>query len=273
MAILDPRRCAAIVSLLICAAESQTAFGENWESSLSPHAAGSLPEQRPMHVKYGFGWNGITAAEAEFHIFNTADRLQLDATGHTVGLARTLWNFEVTHMSLTDAHTLRPLQVRESETVRSKKVDTELSFTPQGVNSKREEHRGSSVKSKTRDFELANIHSIDSALLYLRTQPLKPEGVQRIVVYPSNSAYLCTITPSGRDHITVPTGSYDAIKLDLQLSKIGKNRELLPHKKFRRATVWLSDDPNRLVLRIEAQIFAGTVFAELQSLQFDDGKP
>ena len=96
---------------------------------------------------------------------------------------------------------------------------------------------------------------------------------QRIVVYPATSAYLCTITPAGRDRIEVPTGKYEAIKLDLQLSKIGRQRELLPHKKFRRATVWLSDDANRLVLRIEAKIFAGTVFAELQSVQFDDGKP
>lgn len=273
MAILDSRRRQVLITLLICASAVPALFGQNWESTLSPHLPGALWRQRPMHVKYGFGWNGITAAEAEFRISNIAERLQLDATGHTVGLARSLWNFEVIHMSLTDARTLRPLQVRESETVRSKKVETELNFTPLGVTSKREEHRGSSVKTKTRDFEFPDIHSIDSALLYLRTQPLKPDGVQRIVVYPSTSAYLCTITPSGRDHITVPTGSYDAIKLDLQLSKIGKNRELLPHKKFRRATVWLSDDPNRLVLRIEAQIFAGTVFAELQSLQFDDGQP
>jgi Protein of unknown function (DUF3108) len=58
----------------------------------------------------------------------------------------------------------------------------------------------------------------------------------------------------------------------LQLSRIGKNRELEPHRKFRRATVWLSDDSDRLLLRIQAQIFVGTVFAELQSVEFDDSR-
>ena len=67
------------------------------------------------------------------------------------------------------------------------------------------------MKSKTRHFELPNLHSIDSALFYLRSQPLKRDGAQRIVVYPTTSAYLCTITPVGREHITVPAGSYEAI--------------------------------------------------------------
>ncbi len=59
----------------------------------------------------------------------------------------------------------------------------------------------------------------------------------------------------------------------MQLSKIDEQRELQPHKKFRGATVWLSDDADRLVLRIETQVFIGKVFAELQSMQFDNPKP
>ena len=67
-------------------------------------------------------------------------------------------------------------------------------------------------------------------------------------------------------------GNYDAIKIDLKLAKIGKTLELEPHRKFRRATIWVSNDANRLLLRVEAQIFIGTVFAELQSLEFDKPK-
>ena len=110
-------------------------------------------------------------------------------------------------------------------------------------------------------------------LLYLRSQPLQDRSVQRIVVYPATSAYLATVTVLGRERLTGPAGTYNAIKLDLQLSKIGKNRELEPHRKFRRGTVWLSDDSDRLLLRIQAQIFVGTVFAELQSVEFENAKP
>jgi hypothetical protein len=58
----------------------------------------------------------------------------------------------------------------------------------------------------------------------------------------------------------------------LQLNKLGKNLELEPHRKFRRANVWISDDADRVILRIEAQIFVGTVFAELQSVRLDNPK-
>ncbi len=58
----------------------------------------------------------------------------------------------------------------------------------------------------------------------------------------------------------------------MQLSKIGKKRELEPHKKFRRASVWISDDSDRLLLRVEASIFVGKVFTELQSVRFPEAK-
>ncbi len=249
------------------------ARAENWESTVSPFAPGSFPELRPLHAKYNFGWNGVTAATADIRLAKTdGGKFELEGTGGTVGLVRSLWPFDVKHLGVSDARTLRPIEVTEVETLRRKEVTTRVSFTPERVTSVRDERKDSTTASKTRGFEFPNIASLNSALLYLRTQPLKEGAIQRIVIYPATSAYLGTITVTGRDRITVPTGTYDAIKVDLQLSKIGKKRELQPHKKFRRATVWLSDDPDRLILRIQAQVFVGTVFAELQSVQFESGK-
>ena len=109
-------------------------------------------------------------------------------------------------------------------------------------------------------------------MLYLRSQPLTDGSVHRVVVYATTNAYLATVTVVGRDEISVRAGSYKAIKLDLRLSRVGKHLELEPHRKFRRATIWVSDDRDRILLRIEAQIFVGTVFAELQSVRFDDAR-
>jgi Protein of unknown function (DUF3108) len=90
------------------------------------------------------------------------------------------------------------------------------------------------------------------------------------VVYPATNAYLATATVLGREKISVRSGGYKAIKIDLQLKKVAKDLQLEPHRKFRRATIWVSDDADRIVLRIEAQVFVGTVFAELQSIHFDE---
>jgi hypothetical protein len=226
-----------------------------------------------MHAKYGFGWSGFPGAEADVRLTKPAgERLQFDGTIHTTGLVRALWKFDATHTSSADARTLRPLEMKQIENVRKKKTVTSLSFDSNGVTSKETETPGKTVGPKILRFDFPHLFDLYSALLYLRSQPLQDRSTQRIVVYPATSAYLATVTVLGRERLTGPSGTYNAIKLDLQLSKIGKNRELEPHRKFRRAIVWLSDDSDRLLLKIQAQIFVGTVFAELQSVEFEDGE-
>ena len=266
------RPCLAAAFFLLAA--NMPALGQSWEATVTPFSPGTFPPLRPVRVHYSFGWGGLSAATADIRLEKlSSGRFQFEMTGATTGLARTLWPFDLRHTALSDAQTLRPLEVKEVEERRSKQMTTELKFSPEEVVSVRVERKDEAVKTKTRRFEFPNVLSLNSALLFFRTQPLPDGAVDRVVVYPATSAYLSTITVLGRESITVAAGTYPAIKVDVQLSKIGKNRELLPHKKFRKATVWLSNDADRLPLRIEAQIFVGKVYAELQSVEFDQPQP
>ena len=245
----------------------------SWEATVTPLTPGSFPELRPVRTTYRFGWNGISAGRGDIRLAKSPAGFEFHATGGTVGLARKLWKYDVRHTARSDSQTLRPIEVHEIEQVRSKKFTTRLSFGPTGVVSDREEQEGGLTKSKTRRFGFPDVLSVNSALLFLRTQPLHDGAEHRIVVYPSTSAYLATITARGRERLNGPTGTYNTIKVDVQLTKIGKKRELKPHKNFRTATVWLSDDEDRLVLRIATEVFVGTVFAELESVQFNPPTP
>jgi len=248
---------------------SAPCFADSWQSTLSKDPPGDFPAPRPLEISYHFGWAGLTAATAEAHFGKPSpERFQLEGAGRTVGLARFLWKFDVNYRSVANAETLRPIETDQTESYRWKKLMTHLVFTNAGVRSTRNESPENG-KSKTREFNFQNLFDLHSALLYLRSQPLKNGNVYRVVVYPATSAYLATFTVTGREKISLRSGTYNAIKLDLQLHKVGKNFELEPHKKFRRATVWVSDDANRIPLRAEAQIFIGTVFAELQSVRFE----
>lgn len=248
--------------------------GEKWETTLTPFTPGSFPQPRAVHAQYAFGWSGLTAATVDVHFGKAnSDHFKLEGKGGTVGLARAIWRYDVKHSALADAQSLRPISVRESEKTRSKEKNTEVAFSPELVVSLRKERKSGVTATRERRFEFPNALSLESALLFLRSQPMPVGAVYRVVVYPATSSYLCTLTVKGREKITVPAGSYDAIKLDVQLSKIGEKRELIPHKKFSSATVWLSDDSDRLALRIEAQVFVGTVFAELRSADYEKPKP
>jgi hypothetical protein len=244
-------------------------FAAAWQATVSKEPPGNFPAPRPLEISYHFGWAGLTAATAEAHFGKpSAERFQLEGAGHTVGLARFLWKFDVNYRAVANAETLRPIETDQTESYRWKKTVTHLAFTSAGVRSTRNETPGNGP-SKTREFDFPNLFDLHSALLYLRSQSLKNGNVYRVVVYPATSAYLATFTVTGREKVSIRSGTYNAIKLDLQLHKVGKNFELEPHKKFRHATVWVSDDANRIPLRAEAQIFIGTVFAELQSVRFE----
>ncbi len=242
----------------------------NWEATLTRDPPGNFPELRPLHASYRFGWSGFTAATGNVH-FNkpSGDKFQLDGTGRTIGFVRALWKLDVSHRAIANAQTLHPIETHQTENYRSKKIVTDLTFTNSGVSRSRTEGERGAAETKTRQFSLPNLFDLHSAALYLRSQPLKDHTVYRVVVFPATSAYLATVTVVGREKISVRAGTYKAIKLDLQLKRIGKHLELEPHRKFRRGTIWVSDDAERLLLRIEAQVFVGTVFAELQSVHFD----
>ena len=260
------RRTRYAITILIAFGSSSLAA--NWQATVSKDPPGTFPELRPLHASYRFGWSGVTAATGEVH-FNkpSEDKFQFDGTGRTIGFVRALWRFDVNHRAVASAETLHPIETQQTENYRSKKIVTHLSFTNGGVTRARTE--GEASAAKTRQFSWPNLFDLHAAALYVRSQPLRDGSVCRVVVYPATNAYLATITVAGREKISVRAGTYKAIKLDLQLKRINKQFELEPHRKFRRATIWVSDDADRLLLRIEAQVFVATVFAELQSVHFD----
>ena len=259
------------ICLLLAVVSSAAA--SDWEKSVTAGPPGPFPPPRSLVATYHFSWAGFTAATAEAHFRRLKpDRFELDGTGHTSGLVRALWKMDVTHRALADADTLRPIELEQVENVRSKKIATKLIFNRAGVARTRLQTKHGVTTGGTKRFDFPNLFDLHTALLYLRSQTLRQGTIHRIVVFPAASPYLATITVTGREKISVPAGSFNAIKLDLQLNKVGKKGELEPHHKFRRGTVWVSDDADRLVLRIGVQIFVGTVFAELQSVQFDSAR-
>jgi hypothetical protein len=257
----------AVISLAMI---QSAVAASSWESTVTASSPPSFPNPRPMHARYGFGWSGFPCASAEIRLSKPGgDRLQLDVTAHTIGLARTLWKFDASHASTVEASTLHPIAVRQIENDRNKKILTELSFNSAGVVSKVTETPGTGTK--TRRFDFPHLFDLQSSLLYLRSQSLPERSVQRVVVYSATAPYLATVTVLGRERVTVPAGTYNAIKFDLQLNRI-KDGQLQPHRKFRRANAWLSDDPDRVLLKIEAQVFVGSVFCELQAVDYENPK-
>ncbi len=249
---------------LVCGKASAVS---DWEKTVTRTERGVFPNPRPMRATYEFGWNDVAAATAEISFGKSGGHLQLTGTGQTTGVVRALWRFDVQHRATADAATLRPLLMHQVDELRSKTVTTDLVFNAGGVVRTRTDTKTKKPPTP-KTFNFPGLLDLHSALLLLRSQPLTDGTVHRLVVYPATNGYLATITVAGHESVKVGAGTYNAIKLNLQLSKINKKRQLEPHEKFRQASAWISDDADRLLLRIEARVFVGTVFADMQSVQF-----
>lgn len=238
-----------------------------WISSVTtskgPGKFGSLPS---LHLGYRFGWSGLTAARADVHLTAKRSTYEIEVAGGTVGFSRSLFPLDVTHQAVADSSTLRPVHVYQEEKYRSETVRTTIDFTPREVTSLRQAFPAKDP-SKPRTFDAAPAYDLQSALLWIRSQPLREGEQETLVAYPSNAPYLASVKVLGRERIRIAGKDRAAIKVDLKLNAIDKNLNLKAHKRFKSGRGWLSDDDLRIPLRIEADIFIGYVFAELESIE------
>jgi Protein of unknown function (DUF3108) len=147
-------------------------------------------------------------------------------------------------------------------------VKTNVDFEPDHVTGLREKIP-SDHPAKPNVFKFSPVFDLTTALLWVRSQRLTDGDTESIVVWASNAPYLATVTVIGRDTLKIDGQSQNAIKLDLKLKGIDKKMRLKDHKFFKGGRGWLSDDDKRIPLRIEADIFIGYVFVELESVKVE----
>ena len=255
--------------LLIGCVLAGPAGAGDWRETLSPPRSGGFAPPRPFEAIYRFGWSGVTAAEADFVLARAPrGQLQLAMTTRTIGLARTLWQMDTKHNALCDAGTLRPIRMQQTETYKDETESHDVVFSAEDVRRKSRVTPQKGPPEKERKVKLANVFDLQTGLFFVRSQRLEAGDRYRFLVFPSTTAYLAEVEVLGRERLKVAAGNFDAIKCAVRLERVGKKFELTPHKKFQRALAWISDDRDRLLLKVDAEIFVGSVWAELRSVKF-----
>jgi hypothetical protein len=240
----------------------------DWQQNLSSPQPGPFPNPPPLKAKYRFGWMKLSGGAAEAVL--TVPRrgiLQLEVTGGSTGVVRKLWKLDATHEALAEASTLRPIRLKQSEDYGWDRITTEVTFTDKGAIFLRRHLSPNTATPEKQQFLFPHLYDLQTALFYIRSQRLQPGDDFNLVVFPGNTAYLANVRVTGRENIQVQGQKYKALKFEVRLQKVTPQLTLEPHTKFKHAYVWLSDDENRILLRVEAEIFVGSVWMELQSLK------
>jgi len=255
--------------ILLVATYAVAASGADWRAKLTPTQPGSFPQPRPVKARYTAGWSAFSAAEVETDFSRAkAGQLQLKVQTRTVGAVRAMWKMDGEHTSLVDAATLQPISLVQTESYTDEVETTSVVFSPEGAERTRETVPKEKDSGKTKRFKFAPLYDLHSALLFVRSQPLKKGDKIRLVAYPTSQAYLVETEVLGRESIEVAGAKRPALKLALRLQRINKKLRLEPHKKFKRATLWVSDDADRLLLKVDAEVMVGKVWLELATAEF-----
>ena len=259
---------------LIFTAESLSFAAESWRGRLAPVVPGPFPLIRSFHGEFRFGWSNIEAAGAVANFSNDGGQIRVEVSGGTTGLARTLWEMDATHKAWIRADGLQPVYFEQLEKYAKKTVEMQAVFKPDVLWYWRRVSPDPTNAAKWKRLKIEPVRDIISAMLFIRSQPLRDGDAIGVIAFPGDAPYLVETKVAGRTTIDVGGQMRPAIKLEFALKKIEvkKGGRLTEHKKFRNGTVWLSDDPDRIPLRAEVNIFVGFVYGELKSLTFDPPK-
>jgi len=116
--------------------------------------------------------------------------------------------------------------------------------------------------SETKNFFPMTVMSQDSlsALLYIRTLDLAPDSVHTFPVMNEGTNWDAVITVVRRESLATPNGQRKSILL-----KVDAKYQGIAQKKGD-SFLWISDDDDRFLLRLEAKVRIGTVVASLKSV-------
>jgi hypothetical protein len=244
-----------------------------WAAKLSPAAPGTFAPLRPLTATYSFGWSALKSGRAEAAFSRKGKELVLDIKGGTTGAVRGLWKMDTTSTSTVDASTLLAVRLEQVEVYSDEKRTTIVDFGPEGAARTRTREPIDKDSGKTKRFKFSPVHDLHSALLFIRSQPLEKGDKIRVVVYPAAQAYLAEVEVLGREKLSTAGKKWPAIKLNLKLQRIEKDFTLGSHRKFKRATGWLSDDADRLLLKIASEVMVGKVWMDLEKVEFPPDQP
>lgn len=255
------RGCCLIAALVLLCPVARA----DWQESLTT-TAGKFPPLRPLKAHYRFGWTAFAAAEADFDFSKAKGVSRLSVTAKSIGVVRGMWRMDSQSVSTMRTETLRPISLNQTEVYRSESEKTKVDYTDAAVFRLRESKPAHGTP-KTKKFEYPNVHDLQSAYHFLRSQRLANGDVYSVVVYPSVDPYLTQVEVQGRPQMKIGGAKRATIQLDIKLWKIAKDLALEPHEKFKRATIYLSDDADRLLLRVEGELTVGSVWCELDKLE------
>ncbi len=255
-----------VIALFISQVHAEPA----WKAELTSPEPGAFAIPPSSTIIYQVSWKGMIEAgncRIEFAppAVTKPGNYVIRANSASVGAAALLFDYKSSFWSEINPVTLRPNYFEAVETDDKETVSTAVRhFHTKVESSETTKNLKTGVSKKTdRVFTFTPVFDIFSAMLHVRSQKLDTGDQITLAIQPFDKPYLLKVKVVGRE---VHEGR-KVIRLTVGMRKINRDTlELQSYKKLKKdATLWLSDDADRIPIELRAAVFIGDVRATLAS--------
>lgn len=217
----------------------------------------------PQRLDYRVAWNGLGAATALVTVSRAplggTDAFFVEGTAWTNRVVDIFWRFRGKAQATVLTGDLRPLRFRFDRTANRRIESTWLEFDwrqrlARGVHVKR-------GKRRERDIDASMALDPFTAALSALARPIAPGDSFTTRVFTGESLYAIDFEVRKEETVTVPAGRFDAYQVEPTIWKITTEQQ--KDRRLRKATLWVTKDTPRALLRVRSEVFIGAVTLEL----------
>lgn len=243
-----------------------------WEKDLTSSMHGPHPPLAPSVLDINVSWKGIVNSGKVTMEFapkgaKKPSAFVIRSTATSLGPAALVFPYKGTSWTELEISTLKPRFFHSVETKDGETTTTTTRYSQKNVESK--VSAGPAGKTagapKSQSFAFSPVFEVYSAILHIRSQKLAQGDAITIVIHPFNNPYLLRAKVIGREK----HDGRDTIRLSVDMQKIDrKTLDLKPYKKIKSAaSLWLSDDADRIPVELRADVFIGDIRATLSGFR------
>jgi len=217
--------------------------------------------------EYEISWQGVPVGSASIRIGSTSrggrKMLDVEATARSTKVVGVFYELRHRSESIFSAQDLKPVEFLSQQTENSRFTSIDVNFSPDGVIRAKVVKGKVNSPGKTEEVvfksENATFDPITAAFL-ARSLPINPAEDLSFDIFNGQHRYLISFHVVGREKIKVAGKDYDAFKVEPRVKKLTDSQG---EKRLRKAYLWVSADGSREVLKLESEVFFGSVSAKL----------
>ena len=261
-----------LISLLTACSVSTARSAPAWEKDLTSPTIGPHPPLSPSVLELNVSWKGLVNSGKVTMEFapkgaNKPAAFVVRSTAISLGPAAMVFPYIGTSWTELETVTLKPRFFHSVETRDGETTTTTTRYSKKNVESNVTTGLPGKTAGapKSQSFSFSPVFEVYSAILHIRSQKLALGDQITLVIHPFNNPYLLRAKVLGREK----HDGRDAIRLSVNMQKIDlKTLDLKPYKKIKSAaTLWLSDDADRIPVELRAAVFIGDIRATLSGFR------